>query len=1559
MLYNVVEMHKKGNSCIVFNDPIKLLGEQMSRKNWSRLFVIAFLAVFMVSMLSTIPVRADDATPPPANPPASSGSGTVIDQSSAPASTSASSGSGNTSDPTSAPAEPAAATADTTNPTSAPAATDAASTDTNATPVAPTATDPVIAPINPPPSPDVSSADTNGSTSQALSQVPTGTDVVVVNNAGKTVPLASQEAAKIVASGDPIWCPSGVAPNPGVGKCTTTYSNLSDLISAFTSNTIPDPAANGVIWITSYLTNGGGNPDSSSSPILIDGTNVNMGTWKNFSLALKGGWTGTTAGTINTSDPSQFTVPLSIINWNADVTLSDIKITGVTGDGLTVSTKKNIALTRVQSNGSTTGKGAVLNNSGGTTGTVTITSSQFNNNFLDGLNVISKGAITLTSLTVDGNGNGVTGVGANLDNSGGTGAVGISSSQFNTNQIDGLDILSKGAITLSSLTATGNIGGLGANLNNPTSLGLVTITSGTFNSNHADGLDVISKGAISLNTVTAGATSLGNGGDGAKLDNTAGSGIVTITSSTFNANGINGLEVTSHGAITTKNLTANDNIAGAGASLVNSVSASAQPVTVSGTNTFTGNFLDGLNVESNGLITVNSVTATGNNTQLQSPGPMGVFLTNSINSGFSSGITITATMGTNVIDGNYYDGLYVFSNGPINLNNIEADNNVTGVGAIISNNTASGPQPVTITGNNEFNTNGLGGLIVYSKGIITTNNLTANTNSGGAPYDPSNPTPNEGVYLDNCNDGGSGCVGFARAINVLGTNQFDGNFNDGLDVQSLGGVITVNNIEANNNGLISSNGGVGAILENDYSTLQSAVNITSNNVNGNVFNGNYDFGLEVFSNGAITANHVTADSTVNTTANGFGAYLDNCDSVSFSCQAPAAQPVTLTGLNEFSNNPGNGLVIESRGLITLNNVTADTNGNASADFGVGALLENNFNNSTAGVTLKGANIFSGNYGTYISTIYGGLTVLSKGVINANNLTAISNTHGNGVYLNNSYALANRSVTLTSINTFNTNGYNGLDIESFGNILASNLNASGNGNGTFGILGSGALLKNNYLNGSVFSVGTVTLTGTNIFTGNENYGLEVPSNGAITISNLTGDSSVTNDGAYLINTSAPGAQPVKLTGGNVFTGNQNYGLRILTNGAITISNLNADSNTHFDGAYLDNTSAPTAQPITLTGSNAFNYNNIEGLVAYSKGTITVSSLTAVGNATGYGAWLANNIFGFSSNVTLSGSDFFKDNSDDGLYVYSNGSITLNTTSLTATGNGNGLGTEQGNGVLLDNYNALTPKTITVKGMSTFDDNHGSGIAMYSNGAITASNLTSSNNQTGWGVVMRNDISVGGAVGNVTLTGNNNFYGNSHDGLTVTSFGAITVGNIVSNANGQLHGSDLYGIWLDNFAGVNKAVTITGTNVFDGNWSGGLYVHTTGAIKINNVTAGENTGDGATLDNSTGLATAGVTFTGANFFEDNTGNGLNITSNGKVTLTKITADGNAEDGLDVTTPLTLTLTCGSFTNNTLYGINLDTNGITTIIGAVLSGNHLGDTVHQSGSAIPVIVRTCTLP
>src|SRR5258707_2928071 len=72
------------------------------------------------------------------------------------------------------------------------------------------------------------------SSSSSATAVPSGTKVVVLDTSGNKVPLGSQAAADIIASGDPIWCPSGVA--PGGASCSGIYSSLSDPVARLVAN---------------------------------------------------------------------------------------------------------------------------------------------------------------------------------------------------------------------------------------------------------------------------------------------------------------------------------------------------------------------------------------------------------------------------------------------------------------------------------------------------------------------------------------------------------------------------------------------------------------------------------------------------------------------------------------------------------------------------------------------------------------------------------------------------------------------------------------------------------------------------------------------------------------------------------------------------------------------------------------------------------------------------------------------------------------------------------------------------------------------------------------------------------------------------------------------------------------------------------------------------------------------------------------------------------------------------------------------------------------------------
>ena len=85
----------------------------------------------------------------------------------------------------------------------------------------------------------------------------------------------------------------------------------------------------------------------------------------------------------------------------------------------------------------------------------------------------------------------------------------------------------------------------------------------------------------------------------------------------------------------------------------------------------------------------------------------------------------------------------------------------------------------------------------------------------------------------------------------------------------------------------------------------------------NSFSGNNDTGLPIYSRGEVTLENITADN--NKTQD--GAYIDN--------DPASAGNVTITGNNSFSGNGGGdgdeGLHINSRGNVTLENITASNN----------------------------------------------------------------------------------------------------------------------------------------------------------------------------------------------------------------------------------------------------------------------------------------------------------------------------------------------------------------------------------------------------------------------------------------------------------------------------------------------------------------------------------------------------------------------------------------------------------------------------------------------------------
>jgi hypothetical protein len=204
--------------------------------------------------------------------------------------------------------------------------------------------------------------------------------------------------------------------------------------------------------------------------------------------------------------------------------------------------------------------------------------------------------------------------------------------------------------------------------------------------------------------------------------------------------------------------------------------------------------------------------------------------------------------------------------------------------------------------------------------------------------------------------------------------------------------------------------------------------------------------------------------------------------------------------------------------------------------------------------------------------------------------------------------------------------------------------------------------------------------------------------------------------------------------------------------------------HGDPAHLTN--------ITITGTNNFSSNYSGGLVANSRGAITLSSTTANSNTAGPGLELDNELTEVKA-ITLSGTYTLNNNAYEGLLLASHGAVTLNN--ITANSNGTLI---VANGVLIDNGNAVAPQLVKLTGTNTFNDNSYRGLEIFSKGAITTNNITANEN-TDTGAYFNN--SVFSASGGITMTGVNTFLGNGGVGLYTATDGSISLTKITSDGN----------------------------------------------------------------------------------------------------------------------------------------------------------------------------------
>jgi hypothetical protein len=400
---------------------------------------------------------------------------------------------------------------------------------------------------------------------EVLEQAPPDTQVVVVNEAGEVEPLATVEAAGILVTADPMWCPAGTT--PGDAGCTGSYGDLASLIAALAADAaLPTPLYGGqagVIWVEdSYSGN-------DNAEINLNGTVLS--TLSSHNLTIQGGWSG--GNDTNITGASLFDVALNIYNWVGNIALYDLDFAAAndTYASLAVDTTGNITVDDVTVTGNTTGTGASLDSCqyNGTTGlcagtgNVTVTDSAFSGNNFIGLTVDSGGSTALTNVTANSNlgPDGVFIIGE--DDSAATHDVTVSNSTFsgNVNGI-GLEVLADGNVTLNNVTAgavtapvplPGN--NTGASVDTTFGAGNVTVNGGQYNDNDWDGLDVWSGGNITVaGAVISDNSSPGLDTYGAYLDATAGAGEISVSNSTLDNNDGYGLFGIANGNVTLTNV---------------------------------------------------------------------------------------------------------------------------------------------------------------------------------------------------------------------------------------------------------------------------------------------------------------------------------------------------------------------------------------------------------------------------------------------------------------------------------------------------------------------------------------------------------------------------------------------------------------------------------------------------------------------------------------------------------------------------------------------------------------------------------------------------------------------------------------------------------------------------------------------------------------------------------------------------------------------------------------------------------------------------------------------
>ncbi len=871
----------------------------------------------------------------------------------------------------------------------------------------------------------------------------------------------------------------------------------------------------------------------------------------------------------------------------------------------------------------------------------------------------------------------------------------------------------------------------------------------------------------------------------------------------------------------------------------------------------------GINIENRGSINLNDVTSSGN-------GFEGATLKNRyyhplllkfVSSGNISILNSTFDGNGYLNDGDNYPGLIVNSNGAVTLNGVSASGNygsgaevgAYGLALTIKNSVFSNNQDTPDIPDNGY------GLVMYegSPAAVILENVVLNGNDSDGAF----LRTTRGITLNkvtaSLNDlYGVRIEGFpgnidnravgARNVTVL-SSTFDGNYEANLSIRA-NGLVTVKKLTSVNAGRRGySPLPYGLYINNTYfsSYPQGVI------IQGATITNNYYKGVYVLSKRAITVSGIVS------TGNGAnGMYLKNDED-----GTGGVKVSNLLGLNQFNGNTGVGLVVYTNGSVSMASVQANGNNEGGVSVHGNGLVSN--------VTMVNVET-SGNQGVANT----GLLIFTSGAVSLDKIIS-SDNKGEGIYIDNTSSAYARTVSVRN-STASLNGKEGVKVVSVGGISLYKVVANSN------TLEGADLI--NHLTPLITQVPKGITVAYSTFDGNSGMGLYMLTQRGMTLNSIQASNTKANGsglgiGVYAVNTSSTISSSVVIGGINHFDGNENTGLYVRTNGALTARGATASANGGFGvdaitarGIIM---SAVQANGNTLGGVNLYDYglagnatlSNIEtignlgaansGLRIENAGAVVLYKITALQNA-GEGIFVNNTASTIARQVRITYATA-SNNGKEGLKVGSVGPITL----VSVIANENAL-------MGADLHNHLTPHSTQVPQAvivvrSTFDGNNGAGLYILSQRKITLNSVNASGNKAdafgaGVGVYAVNTSST--VFSPLVVTGINHFYSNASTGLYLESNGALTISGVTSSLNSG-HG-------MQAITGMGALIT---TSQFSSNVNSGVVLNASAVVKISGVTISQN---GLTT-NADGLVITdlgGKVYIYKNFIIQNGGWGVNI-------------------------------------------------------------------------------------